>query len=152
MSVDNIWLPAESTILRFGRPFEEQKLSIQITTTINATLAVNAQMFKLDIDIDVSLIVALSSSKKSCGKREPEMHQTQKGNQRHFGLKAHIEVDADSGLVHTVIGTTANVNDLLRDTASCGARKSWPLLTRATKGRRIGLKPLARTGIWHPCG
>ena len=57
-------------------------------------------------------IAAPSSTKNSKGERDPEMHQTKKGNQWHFGMKAHIGVDADSGLVHTVIGTAANVNDV----------------------------------------
>jgi IS5 family transposase len=58
------------------------------------------------------LIAAPSSTKNSSGERDPEMHQTKKGNQWHFGMKAHIGVDADSGLVHTVVGTAANVNDV----------------------------------------
>jgi IS5 family transposase len=57
-------------------------------------------------------IAAPSSTKNSKGERDPEMHQTKKGNQWHFGMKAHIGVNADSGLVHTVIGTAANVNDV----------------------------------------
>ena len=58
------------------------------------------------------MIAAPSSTKNSSGERDPEMHQTKKGNQWHFGMKAHIGVDAESGLVHTVIGTAANVNDV----------------------------------------
>lgn len=53
----------------------------------------------------------------SSGERDPEMHQTKKGNQRHFGMKAHIGVDADSGLVHTVVGTAVNVNDVTQASA-----------------------------------
>jgi IS5 family transposase len=62
--------------------------------------------------VDATLIAAPSSTKNSAGERDPEMHQTKKGNQWHFGMKAHIGVDADSGLVHTVVGTAANVNDV----------------------------------------
>ena len=62
--------------------------------------------------VDATLINAPSSTKNKDGKRDPEMHQTKKGNQWHFGMKAHIGVDADSGLVHTVVGTAANVNDV----------------------------------------
>jgi IS5 family transposase len=62
--------------------------------------------------VDATLIAAPSSTKNSSGERDPEMHQTKKGNQWHFGMKAHIGVDADSGLVHTVVGTAANVNDV----------------------------------------
>lgn len=62
--------------------------------------------------VDATLIAAPSSTKNKDGKRDPEMHQVKKGNQWHFGMKAHIGVDAESGLVHTVIGTAGNVNDL----------------------------------------
>jgi IS5 family transposase len=62
--------------------------------------------------VDATLIAAPSSTKNSSGERDPEMHQTKKGNQWHFGMKAYIGVDADSGLVHTVVGTAANVNDV----------------------------------------
>jgi hypothetical protein len=58
--------------------------------------------------VDATLIAALSSTKNASGERDPEMHQTKKGNQWYFGMKAHIGVDADSGLVHTVKGTAAN--------------------------------------------
>ena len=62
--------------------------------------------------MDATLIAAPSSTKNQDGECDPEMHQTKKGNQWHFGMKAHIGVDADSGLVHTVVGTAANVNDV----------------------------------------
>ena len=62
--------------------------------------------------VDATLITAPSSTKNSTGERDPEMHPVKKGNQWHFGMKAHIGVDAESGLVHTVIGTAANVNDV----------------------------------------
>ena len=58
------------------------------------------------------IIHAPSSTKNKEGKRDPEMHQTKKGNQYFFGMKAHIGVDADSGLVHSVVGTAANVADV----------------------------------------
>lgn len=61
---------------------------------------------------DGAIIHAPSSTKNREGKREPEMHQTKKGNQWYFGMKAHIGVDADSGLVHTVTSTAANVADV----------------------------------------
>ena len=105
-------LPDESTILRFRHLLEEQGLSQQIMDTINATLATKGLMLKTGTVVDATLIAAPSSTKNSRGERDPEMHQTKKGNQWHFGMKAHIGVDADSGLVHTVIGTAANVNDV----------------------------------------
>ena len=62
--------------------------------------------------INAALISAASSTKNSYGERDPEMYQTKKGDQWHFGMKAHIRVDADSWLVHSVIGTAANVHDV----------------------------------------
>ena len=62
--------------------------------------------------MDAPLVAAPSATKNWEGERDPEMHQTKKGNQWHFGTKVHFGVDADSGLVHTVIGTAANVKDV----------------------------------------
>ena len=105
-------LPDESTILRFRHLLEEHNLSMQFLATINATLATKGLMLKTGTVVDATLIAAPSSTKNSTGERDPEMHQTKKGNQWHFGMKAHIGVDADSGLVHTVIGTAANIHDV----------------------------------------
>ncbi len=105
-------LPDESTILRFRHLLEAHNLSLQILATVNATLAVKGLLLKSGTVVDATLIAAPSSTKNSSGERDLEMHQTKKGNQWHFGMKAHIGVDADSGLVHTVVGTAANVNDV----------------------------------------
>ena len=105
-------LPDESTILRFRHLLEAHNLSSQILATVNATLAAKGLLLKSGTVVDATLIAAPSSTKNSSGERDPEMHQTKKGNQWHFGMKAHIGVDADSGLVHTVVGTAANVNDV----------------------------------------
>ena len=107
-------LPDESTILRFRHLLEEHDLSLQIMAAINATLANKGLMLKAGTVVDATLIAAPSSTKNKDGERDPEMHQAKKGNQWHFGMKAHIGVDADSGLVHSVIGTAANVNDVTR--------------------------------------
>ncbi len=64
--------------------------------------------------VDATLIHAPSSTKNRDGKRDPEMHQTKKGNQYYFGMKAHIGVDDESGLVHSVVGTAATVADVTR--------------------------------------
>ncbi len=105
-------LPDESTILRFRHLLEAHNLSLQILATVNATLAAKGLLLKSGTVVDATLIAAPSSTKNSSGERDPEMHQTKKGNQWHFGMKAHIGVDADSCLVHTVVGTAANVNDV----------------------------------------
>ena len=105
-------IPDRVSILRFRHLLEEHQLSIQILATVNSTLAAKGLLLKSGTAIDATLIAAPSSTKNSSGERDPEMHQTKKGNQWHFGMKAHIGVDADSGLVHTVIGTSGNVADV----------------------------------------
>ena len=105
-------MPDETTILRFRHLLEKHELAPQVLGTINAGLAQHGLMLKTGTVVDATIIAAPSSTKNKTGERDPEMHQTKKGNQWHFGMKAHIGVDADSGLVHTVIGTAANVNDV----------------------------------------
>lgn len=105
-------MPDETTILRFRHLLDKHQLAPQVLATINAGLAQQGLMLKTGTIVDATIIAAPSSTKNHDGARDPEMHQTKKGNQWHFGMKAHIGVDAQSGLVHTVIGTAANVNDV----------------------------------------
>ncbi len=105
-------LPDESTILRFRHLLEAHNLSLQLLVTVNATLADKGLLLKSGTVVDATLIAAPSSTKNSNGERDPEMHQTKKGNQWHFGMKAHIGVDAASGLVQTVTATAANAHDI----------------------------------------
>lgn len=105
-------LPDETTILRFRHLLEKHDLAPQVLATINAALARQGLLLKTGTLVDATLIAAPSSTKNKSGQRDPEMHQAKKGNQWHFGMKAHIGVDADSGLVHSVIGTAANVCDV----------------------------------------
>ncbi|MFK0731866.1 MAG: IS5 family transposase [Gloeotrichia echinulata HAB0833] len=140
-------LPDESTILRFRHLLEENNLSIQLLATINATLATKGLMLKTGTVVDATLIAAPSSTKNSTGERDPEMHQTKKGNQWHFGMKAHIGVDADSGLVHTVIGTAANVHDV---TQGHGLLHGNEQLVFADAGYQGVEKRDEATGVdWH---
>ena len=105
-------VPDRVSILRFRHLLEEHQLSIQILAAVNATLTAKGLLLKSGTVVDATLIAAPSSTKNSTGKRDPEMHQTKKGNQWHHGMKGHIGVDAESGLVHSVKGTAANVNDV----------------------------------------
>lgn len=105
-------MPDETTILRFRHLLEKHQLAPQVLATINTGLAQQGLLLKSGTVVDATLIAAPSSTKNKDAERDPEMHQTKKGNQWHFGMKAHIGVDAESGLVHTVIGTAANVNDV----------------------------------------
>jgi IS5 family transposase len=109
---ENVRLPDESTILRFRHRLEKHKLAAQILTLVNDMLATKGLLLKTGSAVDATLIAAPSSTKNQGKTRDPEMHSSQKGNQWHFGLKAHIGVDAESGLVHTVRCTSGNVNDV----------------------------------------
>ncbi len=105
-------LPDESTILRFRHLLEAHGLGQQILATVNAKLIARGVMLKTGTAVDATLIAAPSSTKNQDGQRDPEMHQTKKGNQWYFGMKAHAGVDADSGLVHSVATTAANAHDI----------------------------------------
>ncbi len=105
-------VPDATTLLRFRHLLEEHHLTESIFNAINAHLADRGLFLREGTVVDTTLIAASSSTKNKEGKRDSEMHQTKKGNQWHFGMKAHIGVDAQSGLVHTLIGTAANVHDV----------------------------------------
>ena len=106
-------VPDETTILRFRRLLEEHKLTPQILALVNELLGAKGLLLRAGTVVDATLIAAPSSTKNASGERDPEMKQSQKGQQWFFGMKAHIGVDADSGLVHTVRGTTGSVNDVV---------------------------------------
>ena len=106
-------LPDESTILRFRHVLEKHKLAERILATVNLLLGAKGLMLRSGTVVDATLISAPSSTKNASGERDPEMRQSKKGQQWFFGMKAHIGVDADSGLVHTVRGTSGNVNDVV---------------------------------------
>lgn len=106
-------LPDETTILRFRHLLDKHKLAEQMLVVVNELLRDQGLMLRAGTVVDATLISAPSSTKNQSGKRDPEMHQTKKGNQWYFGMKAHIGADAESGLVHTVRGTAANVNDVV---------------------------------------
>ena len=85
----------------------------QILQTVTGLLVSKKLLLRTGTIVDATLIAVPSSTKNGSKSRDSEMHQTKKGNQWHFGMKAHIGVDADSGLVHTVRGTAANVSDVV---------------------------------------
>ena len=105
-------LPDESTILRFRHRLEEHKLAEQMLATVNALLVSKGLLLKVGTAVDATLIAAPTSTKNKGKARDPEMHSSKKGNQWYFGMKAHIGVDADSGLVHTVKGTAGHIHDI----------------------------------------
>lgn len=105
-------IPDETTILHFRHLLERHALAERILATVNGLLVRQGLMLKQGTIVDATIIAAPSSTKNSTGERDPEMHQTKKGNQWYFGMKAHVGSDAETGLVHTVEGTAANVADV----------------------------------------
>jgi len=141
-------LPDESTILRFRHLLEEHKLAEQILQTVNEMLQAKGLLLKAGTVVDATLIAAPSSTKNDRGQRDPEMHQTKKGNQWYFGMKAHIGVDADSGLVHTVKGTAANVNDVVEANSLLHGQETDAFGDAGYQG--VAKRPNAREDVqWH---
>jgi IS5 family transposase len=105
-------IPDETTILTFRHLLEKHGLGEQIFETVKAHLSEKGMTMRQGTIVDATLIAAPSSTKNKDGKRDPEMHQTKKGNQWYFGMKVHAGVDKDSGLIHSVVVTAANVHDL----------------------------------------
>lgn len=104
--------PDATTLLKFRHLLEEKGLTDSIFNAINAHLAEKGLYLRQGTVMDATIIAAPPSTKNRSGERDPDMHQTKKGKQWYYGMKAHIGVDAESGLVHTVVGTAANVNDV----------------------------------------
>ena len=105
-------IPDETTILNFRRLLEKHELAAGILCVINGYLGDRGLSLRQGTIADATLIHAPNSTKNQDGKRDREMHQTKKGNQYYFGMKAHIGVDDESGLVHSVVGTAATVADV----------------------------------------
>ena len=105
-------IPDETTILAFRHLLEKHDLGEQIFEAVKAHLKANGIAMKQGTIIDATLIAAPSSTKNKKKERDPDMHQTKKGNQWYFGMKVHISVDSESGLIHSVETTAAIVHDL----------------------------------------
>lgn len=93
-------MPDESTFLCFRHLLEKHDLAVAIFAEVNAVLSEKGLSMKRGTVVEATLIAAPSSTKNEDKQRDPEMRLTKKGNQWHFGMKAHIGVDADSGLIH----------------------------------------------------
>ena len=105
-------VPDRTTIMNFRHFLEKHHAGEQILALINQKLKQAGLMLRQGIIIDATIISAPCSVKNKAGQRDPEMHQTRKGNQWYFGMKAHIAVDAATGLTEKVVTTAANVHDL----------------------------------------
>ena len=153
-------IPDETTILNFRHLLERHGLSEAIFADVNAHLADKGITLRSGTLVDATIIDAPSSTKNKAGARDPEMSSTKKGNNWYFGMKAHIGVDADSGVVHSLDTSTAKLHDsqvwddLLhgeetsvwadkgyvsaeREAAFAGPGKVWGVMRKAPKGGKL---------------
>jgi transposase, IS5 family len=160
-------IPDETTILNFRHLLERHELTKAVFAAVSEHLAEKGELLRGGTIVDATLIAASPSTKNAAQKRDPEMTSSKKGNQWYFGMKAHIGVDAKSGLVHTAGVTTGKVHDakvmdnLIRedDTAVYGdkgyasdAKKRaaenagvlWAVKERAKPGRDLTQRQRAR--------
>ena len=105
-------VPDATTVLHFRHWLESHDLTKVLFDEIGAMLEERGLLMRQGTIVDATILAAPSSTKNKEKARDPEMHQTKKGNQWYFGMKAHIGVDVASGVVHTVIGTAANEADI----------------------------------------
>ena len=105
-------LPDETTILKFRHLLERHGLGDKLLKTINRSLASRGLKLREGTVVDASIVEAPSSTKNRTGERDPEMRQTKKGNQWHFGMKMHVGADAETGVAHSFAATAANESDV----------------------------------------
>lgn len=141
--------PDATTLLKFRRLLEKHKLTERIFNEINGHLASKGLMMREGTIVDATLIAAPPSTKNKDGKRDPEMHQSKKGNDWHFGMKAHIGVDAASGLVHTVVGTAGNVADVTQAHALLHGDEIAVLGDAGYQGVEKRTENLDKVVTWH---
>ncbi len=141
--------PDATTLLKFRRLLEKHKLTERIFDEINGHLASKGLMMREGTIVDATLIAAPPSTKNKDGKRDPEMHQSKKGNDWHFGMKAHIGVDATSGLVHTVVGTAGNVADVTQAHALLHGDEIAALGDAGYQGVEKRPENLGKAVTWH---
>jgi IS5 family transposase len=103
--------PDETTVCKFRHLLERHKLGKKLLATVNEHLKRNGIKISNGTIVDATIISAPSSTKNRDGARDPEMHQTAKGQQWYFGMKAHVAIDSRSKLFHTVLVSAANVAD-----------------------------------------
>jgi IS5 family transposase len=140
-------LPDETTILRFRRLLEKHSLAVDMLRVVNDLLLRKGLMLRNGTAVDATLIAAPSSTKNADAERDPEMKQTKKGNNYYFGMKAHIGVDAQSGLVHTVSTTSANVHDLHMAGALLHGQEQEVFADAGYQG--VHKRPEAAGPTWH---
>ena len=147
-------VPDGDTLGRFRNLLIKHGLQEKLFVQVLELLQERGLLLKKGPIVDSTLISAPSSTKNQEKKRDPEAHSVKKGNTWHFGYKAHIGVDKDSGLVHTMRGTSANIHDVTMvpelltgeetvvygDSGYLGAEKREDATVRNNQGKRIRYK------------
>jgi IS5 family transposase len=132
-------VPDETTILKFRHLLERHELGAQLFQSVGEYLQAKGMKIANGTIVDASIINAPSSTKNKEKSRDPEMHQTEKGNQWYFGMKAHIGVDSKTKIIHSVAATAANVHDsqVLEDLLHGGETRIWGDSAYAGQGKVI---------------
>ena len=106
-------IPDATTVLRFRHLLERHDLATALLATVNRVLEERGLLLRRGTAVDATIVAAPSSTKNKDQERDPEMHQTAKGKQWYFGMKAHVAVDSRTKLIHTILASAANVSDTL---------------------------------------
>ncbi len=141
-------VPDETTVCKFRHLLEEHGLGRTLFEEVARHLRAEGLTVSTGTIVDATLSAAPSSTKNASGTRDPEMRQTQKGRQWYFGMKAHLGVDSQSKLIHSVIATPANVHDSRMLPGCCTAASSASGATRPPRARRrsfVGVRPTPKT-------
>ena len=135
--------PDETTICKFRHLIEAHDLGKEILQLVNDHLQAKGVKIGTGTIMDATIISAPSSTKNADGERDPEMHQTKKGNRWYFGMKAHIGVDSKAKIIHAVAATPANVHDsqMIADLLHGGETKVWG--DSAYQGQKDAIKAAA---------
>jgi IS5 family transposase len=154
MDLDAEGVPDATTLLKFRRLLETHDLCQGLFTAINADLTARGLLLREGTLVDATLIAAPPSTKNQEKKRDPEMHQTRKGQQWYFGMKAHIGADRDSKLIHTVVVTAANVADITKTAELLHGQEKQVHADAGYTGveKRVEIQALARTIDWQIAG
>jgi len=144
-------VPDATTLLKFRHLLEAHDLTRQMFEEVGALLSERKLLMREGTIVDATIIAAPSSTKNARQERDPEMHQTKKGNQWYFGMKAHIGVDAQSGLVHSLSGTAANVADIAQAHALLHGQEKEVYADAGYQGveKREEMAPIREDIEWH---
>ncbi len=135
--------PDETTICKFRHRLERHKLGKTLLKAVNEYLRTNGIKIANGTIVDATIISAPSSTKNKAGKRDPEMHQTAKGQQWYFGMKAHVGVDSRTKLIHTVLASAANVGDALALPHLLHGRETRVWGDQAYRGQKVAMRQVA---------